>query len=98
MDGRDDAIKGAHANVGSVNSTSIGVCVHGNYDLRDLTSDQRQSLIHLLTWLCYRYSIDPEQICGHRDLQSTSCPRNDIYAKLPNIRDAVSYHLENGML
>lgn len=37
-------------------------------------------------------------ICGHRNCRATQCPGNHVYAKLPEIREAViqSIHLEAG--
>ncbi|SCY79122.1 peptidoglycan recognition protein family protein [Alkaliphilus peptidifermentans] len=87
LEGRNLNVLGAHA-VG-YNSNAIGICVHGNYDIRSFTLAQENSLVDLLAWLCYTYNISTANILGHRDVSSTACPGAGIYSKLSSIRSKV---------
>ena len=87
MEGRDPSKQGGHTS--GYNTKAIGVCVLGNYDIRKFTSAQEEALVDLLSWLCYKYDIDPSNIKGHRDVASKSCPGDDIYARMSHIRGKV---------
>ena len=85
--GRKPLAVGAHAY--HHNKNSVGICVAGNFDLVKVPSVQLDSLKLLTAWLCQRYKLDPMQrgvIVGHRDLNDTACPGNNLYKKLDEIR------------
>ena len=85
--GRKPLAVGAHAY--QHNKNSVGICVAGNFDLVKVPSVQMDSLKLLTAWLCQRYKLDPMQrgvIVGHRDLNDTACPGNNLYKKLDEIR------------
>ena len=85
--GRRPLAVGAHAY--QHNKNSVGICVAGNFDLVKVPSVQLDSLKLLTAWLCQRYKLNPMQkgvIVGHRDLNDTSCPGNNLYKKLDEIR------------
>ena len=85
--GRKPLAVGAHAY--QHNKNSVGICVAGNFDLVKVPSVQLDSLKLLTAWLCQRYKLDPMQrgvIVGHRDLNDTACPGNNLYKKLDEIR------------
>lgn len=86
--GRDVQYVGAH--VAGKNTGSIGVVALGNYNVQKPTQPFLLSLHKLLAWLCLEFSILPEAITGHRDHLSTECPGNHLYARLPEVREAVS--------
>lgn len=82
MEGRPMPYVGAH--VGKPhNFDSIGVSLFGNFMEHMPLEVQMQKLIPLLADLCVEYGISPDNILGHRDMDSnygaTSCPGNAFY-------------------
>lgn len=61
------------------------ICVLGNYEIQYPSKRQREAVIDLFTWLCWRYQISPETIKGHKDVaEGTVCPGKNLYAYLTN--------------
>lgn len=59
------------------------ICVLGNYEIQYPSERQRQAVIDLFAWLCWRYQISPETIQGHRDVaEGTVCPGKNLYVYL----------------
>lgn len=93
--------QGAHA--GGANTGNIGVCVLGCYHpdwadwcddvLSDTTLD---SLVTTFGFLADAYGIPPENIRGHRDFGNTSCPGDNNYTLLPEIRQRVQQLILTG--
>ena len=78
---------GAHAY--QHNKNSVGICVAGNFELGKPNRKQMDSLKLLTAWLCQKYKLNPMKkgvIVGHRDLNDTACPGNNLYKKLGEIR------------
>lgn len=88
--GRDDKHVGSHC---IPNTDKIGICVIGNYDKEYLTPIAYDKLIELLANLCSEYDIDVYNIRGHRDYADKSCPGDNIYEILPEIRETVKEYL-----
>lgn len=102
-------VRGAHA--GAANSGSIGVNFPGNLDVSIATSAQLEKLYELLAWWYDYKAIDPlgssnmqtqaygvqfmENLTTHRDIGNTSCPGNDMYARMPSIRQEVQNYIDN---
>lgn len=86
MEGRSLYYVGAHCI--PTNRNSIGVCVFTGDE--GPTSDQYDSLISLLGYLCLKYSIQPNNIKGHKDFSSTLCPGTHLYNNLSSIRSQVT--------
>ena len=85
--GRKPLAVGAHAY--QHNKNSVGICVAGNFDLVKVPSVQMDSLKLLTAWLCQKYKLNPMKkgvIVGHRDLNDTACPGENLYKKLGEIR------------
>ena len=85
--GRRPKAVGAHAY--QHNKNSVGICVAGNFELVKVPSVQLDSLKLLTAWLCQKYKLNPMQrgvIVGHRDLNDTACPGENLYKKLGEIR------------
>ena len=85
--GRRPLAVGAHAY--QHNKNSVGICVAGNFNLAKPQAVQLDSLKLLTAWLCQRYKLNPMNkgvIVGHRDLNDTSCPGDNLYKKLDEIR------------
>lgn len=85
--GRKPLAIGAHAY--QHNKNSVGICVAGNFELVKVPTVQMDSLKLLTAWLCHKYKLNPMQkgvIVGHRDLNDTSCPGNNLYKKIGEIK------------
>jgi len=100
MEGRPVAYAGAH--VGRPhNFDSIGICLFGNFMNAMPTNNQMSKLIPLLAQLCRNHGVSPDNILGHRDMDSnygyTSCPGDYFYNatnRLQDIRNAVKKKLD----
>lgn len=96
-------VRGAHA--GDANSGSIGINFLGNLDVTTATPAQLAKVNQLLGWWydykgfsptssasmttqAYGVQVKP-RITGHRDIGSTTCPGDDLHARLPAMRLAV---------
>ncbi|MBP2703643.1 N-acetylmuramoyl-L-alanine amidase [Microbispora sp. RL4-1S] len=85
-------VQGAQA--ANHNGHTLGIETEGTYMTELPPSVQLASLTDLLTWLCHAYRLNPyEAIIGHRDLNSTSCPGDRLYAYLPLLRASVARRL-----
>ena len=108
-EGRGKDTKGAHFS--GANSNTMGVCVIGDYMTAVPTNISIEQLENLIAWEATRKNIDVlttgyhdasgltlYHVSGHRDGPvSTSCPGDNLYALLPQIRTAVSqYSCYNG--
>jgi len=77
------------ANVANNNSVVIGIENEGLYTNVNVTSALWNSLVQLVAYIAHQYSIPTSQIKGHRDFNSTQCPGDVLYARLPELRSAV---------
>ena len=87
--GRWPDLVGAHA-LGH-NTTSVGICLAGNFNLARPTGAQMASLCQLAAWLCQEYKLNPLKrgvIVGHRDLNDTDCPGKNLYSLLKGVRQS----------
>lgn len=50
------------------------VCLEGNFDSQQPTSEQFASVASLVAWASAKYGVGLDTISGHRDVASTSCP------------------------
>lgn len=93
-----DNVVGGHAHQYAYGSA--GICTMGSFTYDPPTPEAIAGLIWITAW-CARY-LDPlgradfhEQpnlptICGHRDVNDSTCPGDGLYADLGYIREAVS--------
>ncbi|PRX50499.1 putative peptidoglycan binding protein [Prauserella shujinwangii] len=81
------------ANVGGHNSEVIGIENEGLYTEEDVPKALWDSLVDLVAYMADQYGIRPEFIKGHRDFNSTQCPGDVLYARLPELRRAVGARL-----
>lgn len=90
-----EMVVGAHAGRG--NHGSIGIALLGNYQENEPPEAVTSALTSLIREKARLYNIDTEgaalfrgesypNIMGHRDIMSTSCPGDKVYALLPVIR------------
>jgi len=87
LDGGTRHVQGA--NVGNHNSEVIGIENEGLYSTVDVTPELWNSLVQLVAYIASQYGIAPSEIRGHRDFNSTECPGDVLYGRLPELRDAV---------
>ncbi|MBR10007.1 MAG: hypothetical protein CMP48_20255 [Rickettsiales bacterium] len=102
--GEQDNVLGAHF-CGS-NSTTMGICLLGNYETASVTSATWQTLQELASFKIAKEDLDPTtfsshplgsigHIAGHRDGCSTACPGENVYNMLGDLRlevqDLVNY-------
>jgi hypothetical protein len=73
--GRMPGKYGAHCKEFAMNSTSIGVCFIGNFDVRTPNSMLWEKGLELVRWLKEIYQIPLEHIQGHKDYATyKTCP------------------------
>ncbi|GES25955.1 hypothetical protein Aple_088540 [Acrocarpospora pleiomorpha] len=79
------------------NRHTLGIETEGTY-MEELPPQRAvDSLLRLLTWLCWHYELEPDTaIIGHRDVNATSCPGDKLYELLPEIREKVTQRLDRG--
>ena len=101
--GRPETVLGAH--VGGANTGNIGVCILGCYHppetsiscYDEMTYSSEQSLIQLYAWISDTYGVEPKLLKGHRDyFGTTSCPGNNVWSKLPELRSEISLFIMYG--
>ncbi|MFB4319623.1 peptidoglycan recognition family protein [Actinomadura sp. 21ATH] len=84
-----DHVVGAHT--ASHNDHTIGIENEGLYMTAAPTAALWTTLVETCAWLCDVYGLSPgTAIVGHRDLNATACPGDVLYARLPDLRDAVA--------
>ena len=83
--GRPMDMLGAHCY--GENWHTIGVNIVGEFDNNEPEPAQMQSAAKLLAALCRYYGIAPDRqhIVGHRDYNSTACPGQLLYDRLPRL-------------
>lgn len=61
------------------------ICVLGNYEIQYPSERQREAIVNLFAWMCWRFQISPETIKGHKDVaEGTVCPGEHLYVYLSN--------------
>jgi hypothetical protein len=84
-------VMGAH--VANNNSTCIGIENEGLYTSVNVPAALWNSLVNLVAYIAQQYAIPTANIKGHRDFNSTQCPGDVLYARLPELRSAVAAKL-----
>ena len=73
------------------NYYTIGIEHEGTYVSADVPTALFDMSVLTCAWLCNQYGLDPHvAIVGHRDYNSTQCPGDVFYARLPELRDRVA--------
>lgn len=99
-----DFVVGGH--VSYKNVRTIGISLIGNFQNDIATSPSIHSLTLLIAYLSEKYDLNPngknnflgqEQhvVLGHRDLQATACPGENLYKLLPTIRQRAFDKMNN---
>ncbi|MEQ9217777.1 MAG: N-acetylmuramoyl-L-alanine amidase [Cyclobacteriaceae bacterium] len=97
-----DDVLGAHF-CGS-NSTTMGICMLGNYESVQLNSANYMSLLDIITWKLDHEGLTPyssnqhalgtfDAVIGHRDGCSTLCPGENVYSRLDEVKADVLNNL-----
>lgn len=91
-EGRPVWAMGAHAQ--GHNSDSIGICVSGNFLIAKPTAIQIEALAMLIANLCADYSIpiDRQHILGHRQLNATECPGDNLYEMMYEVVGKANFY------
>ncbi|MQA08115.1 MAG: N-acetylmuramoyl-L-alanine amidase [Pseudonocardiaceae bacterium] len=84
-------VVGAH--VGGHNSELVGIENEGTYTDVDVPQALWDSLVELVSHMCSQFGIPASEIFGHRDYNSTECPGEVLYGRLPELREAVGARL-----
>ena len=100
--GRPETVIGAH--VGGENTGNIGVCLLGCYHppetsyscTQEITSESREAVVRLFSWISDTYGQNPSLLLGHRDyFGTTSCPGDNIWIELPRYRAEIFDFIQN---
>lgn len=85
--GRPLDYEGAHTY--RYNDSSVGICLAGNFEDEQPTQAQLTSASKLIAVLCKIYNLTPNEdtVFAHRDFNQTACPGENLYEKLPTIRE-----------
>lgn len=88
---------GGHAE--GYNTGSCGICLMGRFFDADITPEMHNAIVWITAWAAR--DLDPvgsaafhdipslPTICGHRDVNNTTCPGDEFYAHLETIRGEV---------
>ncbi len=73
------------------NQHTLGIENEGTYIRDEVPPRLWRSLIETCAWLCMAHNLDPATaIVGHRDYNSTDCPGDVLYRRLPRLRREVA--------
>jgi hypothetical protein len=73
------------------NRHTLGIENEGTYLKDDVPGRLWRSLVEVCAWLCRVHDLDPAAaIVGHRDYNSTDCPGDALYQRLPRLRQEVA--------
>jgi len=78
------------------NYDSIGICLEGNFDKKEVPKYQMDALVELLAELVELYQIGPDGIVGHRNFKtdaSYTCPGKNVI--IEKIRENVREWMKN---
>jgi uncharacterized protein YgiM (DUF1202 family) len=85
---------------------SSGISFIGNFQFTDITTEAQAAAVSIIAWVArglnplsrksFWYRTNLPTICGHRDVNETSCPGDLAYDDLPRIRELVANVLASG--
>jgi N-acetylmuramoyl-L-alanine amidase/Putative peptidoglycan binding domain len=88
LTGRTRHVVSAHCT--GQNNVAIGIENEGTYSTESPPSALYAALVELCSTICSGFGLRPYLIYGHRDFQSTDCPGDQLYARLPGLRADVA--------
>ncbi|HSP40048.1 MAG TPA: exo-beta-N-acetylmuramidase NamZ domain-containing protein, partial [Gillisia sp.] len=65
------------------------IVVEGNFEKEEIRDIQYEKLEQLVRALAKKYKVSAEEISGHKDQAQTTCPGEDLYKLLPQLRGKV---------
>lgn len=65
------------------------IVVEGNFENEKIKDIQYEKLEKLVIALAKKYKVPAEEITGHKDQAQTTCPGEDLYKLLPQLREKV---------
>ncbi len=71
------------------NDGRIQIAVEGDFEREQPSKEELSSLMKLVRWLSWAYSIPAESIAGHGDFDQTNCPGRNLRPFLEELRKAV---------
>ncbi len=88
--------RGTH--VGGNNTGNIGISYFGNYQLSAEFPTQAalDALPKIWSYLAFEYGVNPDSLFGHRDYTATSCPGDNFYSRLTELRNNIRKELGLG--
>ncbi len=99
-----DNVVGGHAYQYAHGSSGIGTM--GRFAVESETPETLAGLVWITAWTgryldalgfeSFHEKVDLPTICGHRDVNASTCPGDQLYADLPTIRDYVNEILTAG--
>lgn len=84
-------VVGAHCT--GQNEVALGIENEGTYESVPPPTAVYQRLVALCAYACQQYALAPAEIYGHRDFDSTQCPGQLLYQRLPQLRADVAARL-----
>lgn len=83
--GRPLGAVGAHC--WHYNETSLGINLVGNFEKKEPTRHQLDTVVRLIADLSRYYKLKPDAgtVFGHRDFNSTLCPGRHLYEKIAGL-------------
>ena len=65
------------------------IVVEGNFEKEEIRDIQYEKLEQLVRALAKKYKVSAKEISGHKDQAQTTCPGEDLYKLLPQLRGKV---------
>jgi len=88
-------VTGAHCP--TKNTTHVGICLEGNYQLEDLPSIMWESLVRLMAHIAMvaKFDLNRQTVLLHREVRKTVCPGDHVAGKIQAIIDHANRVLKN---
>jgi len=87
--GRDEADYSPATQSWIANHSGIHICVDGSFDQEEPSQEQLNTLKKMVQAKMKIYGIKPENVIGHRDVNVTVCPGDNLYSKLSAMADII---------
>lgn len=71
------------------NSTRFGLVIAGNFQQQEASDELVEAIADAVVLLKEQSFIRTTHIKGHRDTDATSCPGNNLYRRLPEVRSLI---------
>lgn len=72
------------------------ILVDGDFDEQSPSTEQVVGLQRAIAWACARFDVSPDDVAGHRDAASTTCPGAQLYDRLPVINREAAEIMRRG--